>query len=150
MCFLACLSCRPGEGNPTVTHASNPHTLPPAPADFVKEPPNSPTSPQYAALVAAATEAARRHHDHHGHHLVIMCAADFDYRELAENWFKAASRLGLTNALVYALDVPAYEYLKARGVNAVDGSANLDAWNRTRITRHSHFPATCFEEARAA
>jgi len=86
--------------------------------------------------VAAATEAAKHHHGKHGHHLVVMCAADWDYRELARNWHKATQRVGLGNALVYALDLPALHYLTAHGVPAVDGSDNLNAWNRTRIGRH--------------
>lgn len=77
--------CRPGEGNPSVTHSTNPHTLPPTPTDFLKGPPNDPNSEAYAPLVAAATELAHHHHGKHGHHLVIMCAADNDYREVAEN-----------------------------------------------------------------
>lgn len=124
-------ACRPGEGNPTVTHSSNPYKLPPIGADFLKAPPHGPEphSPQYERLVAAAHAAAK-------HHTVIMCAADFDYRELAQNWHRATARLGLTNALVYALDAAAYAFLSSSGVPAVDGSANVDAWNRTRVQRH--------------
>ena len=130
--------CRPGEGNPSITHSYNPYTLPSAPADFIKGPPNDadPASPQYAPLVAAARAVAKHHLGRHGHHLVLMCAADFDFREVAENWYRAIERVGMSNALVYALDAEVYQHLSSRGVPTFDGSANLDAWNRTRVQRH--------------
>jgi len=118
-------TCRPGEGNPTVTHSTNLYT-PQMPKTFQKDPPHRPDSPQYATLLAAA----RRHQ------LVILCAADFDYREIAENWYRAIQRVGLSNALVYALDTEVHVYLSGRGVPSVDGSANLEEWNRTRVARH--------------
>ena len=121
-------ACRPGEGNPSVTHSSNPYTLPPILENYTRTPPHEPDpkAPHYAALVAAGVASAH-------HHLLIFCAADYDFRELAENWYKAIRRLNLTNALVYALDRPAHEYFVSRGMPSVDGSANLDAWNRTRV-----------------
>ena len=124
--------CRPGEGNPVVTHSNNPYETP-GPPDFIKTPPHTPdpTAPHYAPLVATAKAVAHAHH-----HLVYMCAADFDYRELAMNWWQSLQRQGLHNGFVYALDGEVHEYLKARQVPVVDGSANLDAWNRTRVTRH--------------
>lgn len=121
--------CRPGEGNPTVTHSDNPYTFN-TPSDFIKAAPNDPRGPAYKALVTAAT-AVKSHH-----HLLYFCVADFDFRELAENWHKAISRFG-TNALVYALEPEAHAYLTARQIPSVDGSANLAAWrNRTRLSRH--------------
>lgn len=125
-------TCRPGEGNPTVTHGENPFEFPVAPEAMKRGPPHEPDpkSAQYAPLVAAAKAIAHQHH-----HLVIMTAADFDYRELAENWYRAVKRFS-GNALVYALDQQAHEHLVARGVASVDGSANVDAWNATRLVRH--------------
>lgn len=37
---------------------------------------------------------------------------------------------------MYALDAEAHQYLSARSVHVVDGSANFDAWNVTRLQRH--------------
>jgi len=70
------------------------------------------------------------------HHLVYMCAADFDYREIAENWHRSVRRAGLTNHLIYALDAEAFTYLGARALPVYDGSGNLNAWNNTRLQRH--------------
>ena len=55
---------------------------------------------------------------------------------MAENWYRSIQRIGLLNALVYALDTETYQHLTGRGVPSVDGSTNLDAWNRTRVQRH--------------
>lgn len=126
-------TCLPGEGNPTVTHGDNPYTFD-LPKDAIrKAPPHEPDplSPQYAPLLTAAKAVAHSHHK-----LVIMCAADFDYREMAENWHRAIKRAGLSNGLVYALDREVHAYLGAKGVPSFDGSANLNAWNTTRLQRH--------------
>ena len=50
--------CRPGEGNPTVTHGENPYETA-GPPDFIKTPPHTPdpSAPHYASLV----EVARAH-----------------------------------------------------------------------------------------
>jgi len=65
-----------------------------------------------------------------------MCAADYDFREIASNWMRAFVRLGLKNALVYALDAEAHAHLTARGVRSVDGSLAMADFNRTRLARH--------------
>lgn len=103
----------------------------------MKTPPHSPDpkSSQYAPLILAATEIAKNHHGRHGHRLVIFTAADFDFREVALNWYRAIKKVGL-HGLVYALDVEVHVYLSGRGVPSVDGSTNLQAWNQTRISRH--------------
>jgi len=131
VCGNGTRTCRPGEGNPSVTHSDNPYDFP-HPTDYLKTPPHSPdpTSPQYAALVTAA-EAVKGHH-----RLIYMCVADFDFRELAKNWHRAIRRFGLSNAIVYALDSETRAYLAAAEVPTVDGSANIAAWNRTRLGRH--------------
>lgn len=90
-----------------------------------------PTSPQYAPWVTMAKALAHQHH-----HLVVFSVADFDYRYLAENWFKAAAKAGMTNAIVYALDEEAHAYFVSKGVRSFDGSGNLAAWNQTRLQRH--------------
>ena len=94
VCGNGTRTCRPGEGNPTVTHSDNPYEFG-YPADYLKAPPHTPdpTSPQYAPLVAAA-EAVKGHH-----RLIYMCVADFDFRELAKNWHRAIHRFGLSNAI---------------------------------------------------
>ena len=132
-------TCLPGEGNPVVTHSENRfYKAPPNMNSLLHVPPHAPdpASPQYAPLVAAASAAAaaaRRG----AAKLVVFCAADFDFRELAENWYSAARKASPNaGALVYAADADAYAYLIARRVRAVDGSANFDAWNRTRLQRH--------------
>ncbi len=131
VCGNGTRTCRPGEGNPSVTHSENPYDFG-FPADYLKTPPHSPdpTSPQYAPLVTAA-EAVKGHH-----RLIYMCVADFDFREVAQNWFRAIQRFGLSNAIVYSLDPETRAYLAAAEVPTVDGSANIAAWNRTRLGRH--------------
>ncbi len=124
--------CRPGEGNPSVTHADNPYPPLPLEPDELRVPPHEPDpkAAHYAAFVTAASAVAQHHR------LVIMCAADFDYREIVENWYAALRRSGLSNGIVYAYDAELHDHLRGRGVPSVDGSANLEAWNRTRLARH--------------
>lgn len=131
---LACGNhvCRPGEGNiQGLTHDWNPQEFP-LPHNITKGLPHDaePESPQYLPLVSAARAAAI-------HRIVVMCAVDYDFRHIGLNWHEAIRRLGLSKAaIVYALDAQAHAFLVARGVNSVDGSANLEAWNRTRLQRH--------------
>ncbi len=123
--------CRPGEGNPVVTHNDNPWDAQP-PIDAIKGLPHDPDplSPQYAPLIVAAKAAAQRH-------LIYLCAADYDYREVVENWHAAARRVGVSNLVIYALDAEMHTHLLARGMPSVDGASNLLAWkNRTRLQRH--------------
>lgn len=67
---------------------------------------------------------------------IVLVAADFDYRELAENWFRSARRAGMASVVVYALDAEACAYLVAAGVPAVNGTDNTRAWEATRLERH--------------
>lgn len=129
-------ACRPGEGNPRVSHDRNPFALPPHPPSFLTSPPHSPSSPVYAPLVSLGRELARSHEASHSHRLLFLCAADFDFRLLASNWLAALHRKGATNALVYALDSDTHEYLRSQGHQSVDGSSNLAGWNATRLSRH--------------
>jgi len=124
--------CRPGEGNPTVTHDNNPYEGPTMPPDVLKSVVHvpDPLSAEYAPLVAFAKETVKHHH------LLFMTAADFDFREIALNWHKALERLGHGNALVYGYDREVVGHLTSRGVPTFDGSANMAAWNTTRMSRH--------------
>ena len=126
-------ACRPGEGNPVVTHDVNPwDACNPCPSQAIKGMPHEPdpSSPQYAPLVAAAKTAAQRH-------LVYLCAADYDYREVVENWHAAARRVGVSNVVLYALDSEMHAHLLTRGLPSINGTSNLLAWkNRTRLQRH--------------
>ena len=49
---------------------------------------------------------------------------------------RAAARAGLTNTLIYALDVEAHTHFTDRGLPSSDGSAQMAAWERTRLQRH--------------
>ena len=128
--------CRPGEGNLVgYEHWKMPWTPPPidgltktAPRGWSSGAP-FPTI-HYAALIDQARRVAIDDQ-------VIFAAADFDFRELGENWYKATQRAGVGNALLYALDAPAYEYFLSRRITAVvNGTDNLDAWAGTRLQRH--------------
>lgn len=130
--------CRPGEGN--IKHKldaqgrfkqwEQPHEHREM---FVqsrsRSPPHGPDPlTTYGGLVSAA-----RHVQREG--LVMLAAADFDYRELAHNWWLHANRLGYSNGLVYAMDAELPPYLAALGVPSYDGSAQANAWNGTCLQR---------------
>ena len=83
----------------------------------------------YTELIAAAE---RVHEDR----VVVLAAADFDFRELAENWYLAARRARISNALLYALDAEAAAHFVARAIPTANGTANLNAWSATRLQRH--------------
>ena len=93
--------------------------------------PHSPDPPEahYAALVRAARGVAR-------HRLVVMAAGDFDFREVVYNWHAHLSRLGVSNALVLAMDSELHSELSRRRIPSVDNSVNVEAWNRTCLQRH--------------
>ena len=130
-------ACRPGEGNlKGYQHWMQPYEQLPLDRSLAQTAPHGwgrgspfPAS-HYAELVAGARRAAA------SAGYVALAAADFDYRELAHNWHRAAVLAGMDNALVYALDAEACEYLRARGVPFANGTANLEAWRATRLTRH--------------
>ena len=93
--------------------------------------PHSPDPPEthYATLIRAAHDVARDN-------LVVMSAADFDFREIVCNWHAHLRRLGISNALVLAMDSELHAHLSSRRITSVDNSANLDAWNATCLQRH--------------
>ena len=126
--------CRPGEGNlKGYQHWSMPWE--PPPIDGLLKMPQSwgrgesfPTS-RYTSWVAAAKAQQRDN-------LVVFAAADFDFRELAENWYAAAQKAGISNAILYALDADAYAHFKRKGLPSYNGTDNLNAWALTRLQRH--------------
>ena len=125
-------TCRPGEGNLVgYEHWKQPYE--PPPEDIVrslsKRPVHEPTREYYAGLIDAATLVQEGG-------LVLLAAADFDYREMALNWQRAARRTGIDNALVHCLDDEAYGWLKARDVPVSNGTATMLAWARTKFGRH--------------
>jgi hypothetical protein len=67
--------------------------------------------------------------------VVVVTAADFDYRELAQNWHASATRHALP-ALVLALDAPVAALFAARQVPSANLTANMVAWRNTRLQRH--------------
>ena len=84
---------------------------------------------EYSRLTALA-----RHVHRDG--LVIMAAADWDFRRIILNWFLHARRLEYTNALVLSMDTQLHTELHQRGIPSFDDSANLDDWNTTCLQRH--------------
>ena len=122
--------CRPGEGNLVgYEHWKQPYELPSA-ASLAKRPPHGPASPLYAELVTVAkrVQSSRA--------FVLLTVADFDFREVAENWHKAATRANMPNAVVWSLDGDAYAHLSSRGVPTANGTAAIDGWAQTKLQRH--------------
>ncbi len=120
--------CRPGEGN---TKGYKMWQQPYEHREhFVqtrrREPP---ANPDYSALLAAAKAVAIQK-------VVILAAADFDYRELALNWVAHVRARGHANALLLAMDSELVAELSRRGIAHADNSANLAAWNATCLQRH--------------
>ena len=128
--------CRPGEGN----LKGYGHWVQPYEHTDVKLSEYGKTAPgweahsafpsaRYTNLIQLARERLRDG-------FVILTAADFDFRFMALNWYRAATRIGVANGLVHALDTEAYAFLRDRGVPTNDGSIALNAWNSTRLRRH--------------
>lgn len=126
--------CRPGEGNiKGYEHWKQPYE-PPSEEGLTRNLPHGVLAKagvpfHYASLLATASKVQQDG-------MVVFCAADFDYRELAENWFTSARRAGMSNMFVYSLDNDAFGYLSSKGVTTVNGTANLNAWSQTRLVRH--------------
>ena len=59
-----------------------------------------------------------------------MAAADYDFREIIQNWYAHLKRLGIQNALVLARTASSHD-LELRRIPHADNSVNLDAWNAT-------------------
>ena len=68
--------------------------------------------------------------------LIVVTAADWDYRALAWNWLAHVRQYGHTNAVVLSMDRELHLALTSAGATSFDNSANLDAWNRTCLQRH--------------
>lgn len=124
--------CRPGEGNlkgyrfwgqPYIhresyvqsRHRTQPHE------------PNP--QAEYSKLATLARRVQKEN-------LVMMAAADWDFRRIILNWIIHVHRLGYTNALVLSMDAELHADLRRRGLPSFDNSANLDAWNTTCLQRH--------------
>ena len=88
-----------------------------------------PWQTSYGALVRVARRVAQDN-------LVLLTAADWDYREIVLNWVLHARKLGHQNTVVLAMDRELAAELKRRGIPSADDSANLDAWNTTCLQRH--------------
>ena len=124
--------CRPGEGNtknyrfwgqPYIhreSYVQSRHRTPPQQPDPKVE---------YARLVTLARHVSVGN-------LVLVAAADWDFRRIILNWAMHIHRLGYSNALVLSMDTPLHEDLKRRGIPSYDDSAHLDAWNATCLQRH--------------
>ena len=124
--------CRPGEGNlKGYRFWGQPYIHM---EDYVqsrlRRPPHEPNpKAEYARL---CTIARRVQIDR----LVVVAAADWDWRRIILNWVIHAHRLGYSNAIVLSMDEPLHADLHRRGIPSFDDSANLDAWNVTCLQRH--------------
>lgn len=125
--------CRPGEGNlkgyrmwgqPYIHREAWVQSK-------TRKMPHSPDPPHehYHEVVQAA-------HAVQQHNLVVMAAADYDFREIIQNWYAHLKRLGIQNALVLAMDRELSRDLELRRIPHADNSVNLDAWNATCLQRH--------------
>lgn len=129
-------ACRPGEGNlKGYGHWSQPYEHFDVDKSLLKKK-NAPgwtedsfPADRYAQLIARATAVSREN-------VVILTAADFDFRETAENWYAFAVRAGATNALVHSLDAEAYAYFQSRGIPSSNGTTSMEAWEGSRLRRH--------------
>lgn len=124
--------CRPGEGNlkgyrfwgqPYIHRESYVQSR-------RRKPPHEP-DPQveYKHLAALARRIQKDN-------LVIVAAADWDFRRIILNFILHAHRLGYQNALVLSMDTELHTELHRRGIPSFDDSRNLDAWNTTCLQRH--------------
>lgn len=93
--------------------------------------PHSPDPPHehYGTLVRTARSLQENG-------LIVMAAADFDFREITYNWHQHLTRLGISNALVLAMDRELAAELTRRRIPNVENAANTDAWNKTCLQRH--------------
>lgn len=128
--------CRPGEGNLAGYEMWKQPYPPPDEAtiqSLSKHVAHSAQGDHYAELAAVASARAKPAH------FVALAVADFDYRLLALNWQASADRAGLGGStVVYALDGPGFLFLRqALGpAMVVNGTANAEAWEGTRLMRH--------------
>jgi hypothetical protein len=127
MCANGTRLCRPGEGNlkgyrfwgqPYIHRES-----------FVqsrrRRPPHEPEPPSvYSHLVAVARRVQQKN-------LVLLAAADWDWRRIILNFILHTRRLGYSNALILAMDRELHAEMRTRGIPSVDNSQNLDEWNTT-------------------
>lgn len=132
MCANGTRLCRPGEGNtknyrfwgqPYIHRESYVQSR-------LRRPPHEPNpNVEYARLCSLARKVAIDN-------LVIVAAADWDWRRIILNFLLHAHRLGYHNALVLSMDTELHVELRRRGLHSFDDSQNLDAWNVTCLQRH--------------
>ena len=123
--------CRPGEGNLAGYRMwGQPYIHREAWVQAKsRRPPHAPTGPHYQALRDTAARIAEDG-------LVLMAAADFDYRHIVRNWHASARAVGMHYGFVLSMDRELHETLERWRVPSVDNSANLEAWNSTCLQRH--------------
>ena len=68
--------------------------------------------------------------------MVIMAAADWDFRRVILNFVLHAHARGYTNTLVLSMDTEVHTDMRRRGIPSFDNSDNLDDWNTTCLQRH--------------
>uniref|UniRef100_A0A7S0L4Y5 Nucleotide-diphospho-sugar transferase domain-containing protein n=1 Tax=Coccolithus braarudii TaxID=221442 RepID=A0A7S0L4Y5_9EUKA len=120
--------CRPGEGNLKGYHHWSQPYEPPSDEGKIRYAPFG--VGDYAPLISRARAVAREG-------FVVFAAADYDYREMVENWWRSAQRAKVAeHALVYCLDAESMVYLSAKGLATVNGTSNYLVWMRTRLHRH--------------
>jgi len=91
--------------------------------------PHTPDPEHYAHLVRQARVVQRDN-------LVVLAAADYDFREIVLNWARHLERAGVRQHLVLSMDSELHVELQRRGIASVDHSSHLDAWNVTCLQRH--------------
>ena len=95
-----------------------------------RRPPHPPDpTTHYAGLVQVARRVARDR-------LVVMAAADWDFRQIVLNWYHHLRAVDMTNALVLSMDAELHAHLRMRGVPSADNTDNVQAWNTTCLQRH--------------
>ena len=97
----------------------------------LRKPPHEPDprQPEYRGLARLGRRVATDS-------LVLLAAADWDFRRIVRNWLSHARALSYTNTLVLSMDTELHSDLTARGVASFDSSMNVAAWNRTCLQRH--------------
>ena len=132
MCANGTRLCRPGEGNtngykfwgqPYIhreTYVQSRRRRPPHEPDPKNE---------YAGLVQVAKRVQ-------SDGLVIMAAADWDFRRIILNFVLHTRARGYTNALVLAMDAELHADMRSRGIPSYDDSQHVDNWNTTCLQRH--------------
>ena len=124
--------CRPGEGNlKGYKMWGQPYIhREPWVQSKARRPPHKPDPlTQYAALVAAARKIQHKN-------VVIMAAADWDFRLIISDWHHHLRLHGYHNNLVLSMDTDLHSFLSRQRIPSVDNSENVNDWNTTCLQRH--------------